>query len=189
MSQRALFSLLFGLAIAGCGQEGPSSPAASGATDPAPLQPVRIVDVDGVVAALAAEKGHGFLFNVWATWCPPCVAELPELVEVGRAYRSLGGSVLALSYDLMVPDVERATVADVVGAFLAQRKLELRTLIFEAPDFDEINRRLDLPGPVPVTLAIDRTGKVVDREPGQAGRARFEEMMRKALGLAASAPR
>ena len=55
--------------------------------------------------------------------------------------------------------------------------------MYDAPDYDAINARFDLPGAVPVTLAFDAAGREVDRHVGEADEARFEAMMKKALGL------
>ena len=55
-------------------------------------------------------------------------------------------------------------------------------MIYDADDYDAIDAHFDLPGPVPITLAIDKDGNIVDRQNGSASKARFQEMMRKALG-------
>ena len=51
----------------------------------------------------------------------------------------------------------------------------------EIENYDAINERFGLPGPISVTLAIDRNGAIVDRHEEQAGKARFAAMMQKAL--------
>ena len=167
------FLPLLAVALSGCG--GGTAPSSS-------ANEVEIVDLRGIEQALSARKGSACLLNFWATWCPPCVAELPDLVEVGREYEPRGGRILGVSFDLLIPDVERGEVTDMVSAFLAARDLELPVLIYDAPDYEAINERFDLPGGIPVTLAFDRDGKLVDRQTGAASRARFEEMMRRALG-------
>jgi cytochrome c biogenesis protein CcmG, thiol:disulfide interchange protein DsbE len=180
-----VLSILLGLAALGCADGTPSSTqereGAPAAVPPA-VTPIEIVDLKGVEAALEKQKGRPFLLNFWATWCPPCVAELPELVAVAHAYRTRGVDVLSVSYDLMVPNVDRATLVEKIRKFLGDRKLDLPTLIYDASDYDAINERLGLPGPVPVTLAFDKSGRVVDREVGQATKERFEAMMDAALG-------
>src|SRR5512143_1998897 len=66
---------------------------------------VRVVDLKGLDTALAGHRGQAVLLNFWATWCEPCVAELPELQEVGREFGDRNAVVLTVSYDLMIPDV------------------------------------------------------------------------------------
>jgi len=53
--------------------------------------------------------------------------------------------------------------------------------IFESDGYDAINARFELPGEVPVTLAIDRRGKIVDRQEGSGDKRRWAEMMERAL--------
>jgi hypothetical protein len=87
-----------------------------------------------------------------------------------------------VSYDLMSPEVTRDGVMKQMQAFVAERKMELPILIYDGPDYDAINERFGLPGPVPATIAIDRTGAVVERHAGRASAEKFAAMMRKALG-------
>ncbi|MCP3916269.1 MAG: TlpA family protein disulfide reductase [bacterium] len=178
---RKTLSIAAGLALSflmlpSCGGNGGASPSAADV-------PIEVVDFDGLVAAVSTHTGEGLLLNFWATWCAPCVVELPELLEVGEAYEAQGGRVLGVSYDLMVPVQGTEAIEDELRAFLTKKGFALPTLIYDELDYDSINAHYELPGEVPVTLAIDKDGNVVDRQEGSAGKARFEEMMRKALGL------
>ena len=169
------FALALALVCAAaCGEDRPARATAARA-------PVEIVDLGGLEAALAAHRGQAVLVNWWATWCEPCVAELPDLAAVVEPYSGRGAVLLGVSYDLMVPGVERTQVVARVERFLAGRGLSFPVLIYDAADADAINERFDLPGPIPVTLAFDRAGVLVDREDGPADRARFEAMLRTAL--------
>ncbi|HEX7486811.1 MAG TPA: TlpA disulfide reductase family protein [Vicinamibacterales bacterium] len=143
---------------------------------------IRVVDLHGLEAALAAHKGQGVLLNFWAIWCEPCVAELPELLEVGRQFQGQQGVVLTVSYDLMIPAVTREQVLKQMRGFVAARKIDAPVYIYDASDYDAINQRFGLPGPVPITVALDRSGKIVDRHAGKSGRVGFTAMMKKALG-------
>jgi len=144
---------------------------------------VQVVDLEGLKAAIPAHNDQGMLLNFWAIWCGPCVAELPELLEVAHEYEGQGGRVLGVSYDLMVPGSDLATIEATVRDFLEGRGHHFPTVIYDADDYDAINSYFEMGGAVPVTLAIDKDGNIVDRQEGSASRARFEEMMRKALGL------
>lgn len=173
---RLLTSCLL-IALAACtpgGEPASTSSAAREAT-------VEVVDLAGLERALEARRGRGYLLNFWAIWCAPCVAEMPELVETDHAWRERGGEVVTVSYDLMLPDVTPQGVREQVRAFAAERGIDLSIYVYEALDFDAIDERFDLPGAIPVTLAIDKTGRIVDREEGQGDRARFEAMMAAAL--------
>jgi thiol-disulfide isomerase/thioredoxin len=147
---------------------------------PPPL--IRVVDLKGLDTTLAQYRGKAVLLNFWAIWCQPCVAELPEFLEVGREFRDRNAVVVTVSYDLMIPDVTKDGVMKQMQAFLTERKFDMPVLIYDAPDYDAINKRFGLPGPVPATVAIDAKGAIVDRQSGKSGKARFESMMAKALG-------
>src|SRR5262245_5398962 len=91
--------LLLPLALTACGSEAGAPAALKPLASPPRVERGGIAAID---AALAAERGHGCLLNFWATWCAPCVAELPDLLEVAHEYEARGGRVLGVSYDLEV---------------------------------------------------------------------------------------
>jgi thiol-disulfide isomerase/thioredoxin len=164
-----------------CGRAGEDPPARE---PDAPLEFASappFVTLEQLEDELAKFRGRGLLLNFWATWCIPCVAELPGLIETRHAFQSRGGEVLLVSYDLMIPGVTRDGVRAKVEKFVAGRKIDAPVLIFEADNYDAINERFELPGEVPVTLAIDRKGRIVDRQDGQADKTRLAEMMERAL--------
>ncbi|TAJ19388.1 MAG: TlpA family protein disulfide reductase [Planctomycetota bacterium] len=165
--------MLSALALAGCGEHS-AAPA---------VQDVRVADLQGLEQALAAKRGQALLVNFWATWCPPCVAELPDLVDTAREYEPRGLHVLGVSFDLMVPKITADAGRELVSKHLERRKLAFPSLVYDGPDYDAINARFELPGFIPVTLAIDRSGNIVDREEGPCTRERFAELARKALGI------
>lgn len=176
----ASFGLCLTLALS-CGLPLACSGESAGASVPASGS-IQVVDLAGLDAAIAKHRGRGLLLNFWAIWCPPCVAELPELIAVGRELREQGGDVLLVSFDLMVPNdgVQQARTA--VEQFAKKRGIDVPIAIYDGPDYDAINARFDLPGSIPATLALDREGRIVDREDGPADKERFTAMMRKALG-------
>jgi thiol-disulfide isomerase/thioredoxin len=164
-------------------QASPQHAARGGAqAKPATPPPIRIVDLKGLEAAIAAQRGKAVLVNFWAIWCEPCVAELPEFLATGREYRDRNAVVLTVSYDLMIPDVTRQGVLKTMRAFVASHKIDAPVFIYDALDYDAINERFGLPGPVPVTIAIDAQGAIVERHIGQATREQFQALMRKAVG-------
>ena len=160
-SARLAGSLALVLAASGCGD---------GARAPAPGASIDLGNLAAVEKAVAAQRGSGLLLNFWATWCPPCVAELPDLVDVARENEGRGGRVLGISFDLMIPDVEREEALELVRGYLSEHDLALPTLVYDAPDYETINARFELPGAIPVTLAYDRDGRIVDKHVGEADR-------------------
>src|SRR5215208_7052401 len=55
-------------------------------------------DLRGRNLRLSDYKGKVVLLNFWATWCPPCRAEMPDLIKMQREYRSRGLQVIGITY-------------------------------------------------------------------------------------------
>ena len=179
-TRRPALALVLAVALS-CARQGddPSIPASTARETRKPT--VAFVGLQELQAELAKLHGRSVLLNFWAIWCAPCVAELPAVVATAHEYENRGGSALLVSYDMMVPGATRESVRAQMEAFVAKKKIDVPVLIYDATDYDAINTRFALPGEVPVTLALDRNGKIVDRQEGSADKRRLAEMMQRAL--------
>ena len=68
-------------------------------SEPKPAPAFSFTDADGKEHSAAEFAGQGLVVNLWATWCPPCVAEMPALDRAQAALAGEGVRVLALSSD------------------------------------------------------------------------------------------
>jgi len=68
-------------------------------TGPTPVPNFEFRLPDGTIRSLADYPGKGIVLNLWATWCAPCVAELPSLDALAAAVRTANAVVLPLSSD------------------------------------------------------------------------------------------
>ncbi len=64
-----------------------------------PVPAYSAVSLSGDSVSLAAQRGTVVLLNVWATWCHPCRAEIPELRQIHASYEDRGFEVLGISID------------------------------------------------------------------------------------------
>jgi thiol-disulfide isomerase/thioredoxin len=101
------------------------------------------------------------LINVWATWCGPCVAELPEFVTMNRMYRRRPFQLVTISLDDPQKDEETLKV-------LKEKHVAATNYRSAIKDRDRFADLLDKnwPGPVPYTLLIEPGGKVLYRKSG-----------------------
>jgi thiol-disulfide isomerase/thioredoxin len=65
----------------------------------AALMNANLPDAEGQTHALSEWRGKMLLVNFWATWCPPCVAEMPELVELQNAFADKNLQVVGIGVD------------------------------------------------------------------------------------------
>lgn len=176
LSSRSLKSLVlcsaFGAALlAGCDRQSdqPAQPQASqvaqgGPEAPAdkldrshkgtPVPAVNLTDPSGESLDLTSFKGKPLLINLWATWCAPCIAEMPTLNALIGREAELGVTVLPISQDM--------GQADKVVEILRKRKLDrVEPWIDEQGDLG-----FQYGGNLPVTVLFDSQGKEVWRYTG-----------------------
>ena len=120
-----------------------------------PAPPLVLVDIRGVQHSLEQYRGKVVVVNFWATWCPPCVEELPSLESAWQRYRPQGLVVLAVS------DEE----TDVVTSFLERLPTDITFPLLIDRDMKSGNR-WKIRG-LPTTVIIDRSGDVYWRAEGQ----------------------
>ena len=122
------------------------------------------------------------IVNLWATWCAPCIAEIPDLLEATSTSDANGLSLHTISFDLMVPGVTDDAAIESVRSYMVSEGYSFPVFIYDEDDYEGINEALNLPGPIPVTLAFDEGGREVGRIEGAASLDEFRELVALALG-------
>jgi thiol-disulfide isomerase/thioredoxin len=126
-------------------------------------------DLRGRNRRLSDYKGKVVLLNFWATWCPPCRAEMPDLIKMQRQYRKLGLQVIGITYPPQTIGEVRQFIRKLrVNYPIALGTKETKTL------FDESET-------LPVTIVIDRQGNVHDRIKGILLPEEFEQKIKPLL--------
>ena len=105
--------------------------------------------------SLAARRGTVVLLNVWATWCHPCRAEIPELVAMHKKYAARGLEIVGVSVDAAAAEPD-------VRAFMKDFAMDYTIWLDPA---DRVSTRFLLVG-VPTTFLIDRGGVLRWRKTG-----------------------
>ena len=129
-------------------------PADSGDTAPRlgkSLADFTLPDLQGRSVQLSALRGKVVFINVWATWCPPCVEEMPTIQQLYDHLHERGLEVLAVSLD--------ALGAQVVEPFMQSRRLTFPTLL----DPKNLVQRLYRTTGVPESFIVDKRGILVDK--------------------------
>jgi thiol-disulfide isomerase/thioredoxin len=111
---------------------------------------------EGGELAMAALRGQPFLLNFWATWCRPCVVEMPLLDKFHRAQRARGWQVVGLAVDSPTP----------VRAFLAQRAVSFPVGLAGLEGVELARSLGNASGALPFSVLFDAGGQAVAHKLG-----------------------
>ncbi len=132
-------------------------PGTEAAAADGPAAPVSFADLAGVQAALARRRGRPLVVNFWATWCGPCLEEMPQLGALAREYAAAGPDFVGVSVDAWVTGEGAETEEKVRGA-LRRAGVAYTNLIYRG-DQDPLVDAFRLPGPIPYSILYDRDGR------------------------------
>jgi thiol-disulfide isomerase/thioredoxin len=130
---------------------------------------VELKDLHGRTVRVSDYRGKVVLLNFWATWCPPCRAEMPDLVRWQHDYRKKGLQVIGITY----PPTDRAEVR----RFIRSIKVNYPVALGEK----ETKALFDQGETLPYTVVIDREGNVRERIEGIILPEEFEQKIKPLL--------
>ncbi|MBN8739836.1 MAG: hypothetical protein BGP24_23000 [Lysobacterales bacterium 69-70] len=136
------------------------------AADPPARLELSIKTLDGKTFDLAEHKGRWVILNFWATWCSPCIKELPELSRFVAAHKNV--RAIGLAYE----DTEVAEIK----AFLAKHPVSFP--IAQVDTFDP-PKSLETPRGLPTTYLVAPDGSIAKKFMGPID----ETMLRDAMGI------
>ncbi len=138
--------------------------------NPDPAPDFNLTGLDGKAVTLAGYKDKAILLNFWATWCGPCRAEIPDLVELQNKYRDHLQII-----GLVVDDDDRDAIKKFVGEFAINYPVALATN----------DLRLQYGGipALPTSFVLDAAGRIVQKHEGLRDPLLYETEIRALLGL------
>jgi len=122
-------------------------------------------DLDGKARSLAEWRGQVLAVNFWATWCGPCVEEIPELVRLQDAFGDRGLQWVGVAVE---DDTDR------ISAFAAEMGMNYPNLIGEDAGLDLAAKLGNRVAAMPFTVIFDRNGDVVFT---RKGKVRYDEVV------------
>jgi thiol-disulfide isomerase/thioredoxin len=144
--------------------ESPAPPASSlPVIGPAPAW--KLTDLDGKEIGRDALKGKVVVVDFWATWCPPCVQEIPGYIALQKKYADKGLVIVGLSLD--------SKGAEAVKPFAAKKGINYRLAIAGSDLADAFG---GVEG-IPTTFLIDREGKIRHKKVGSMEADDYEKLV------------
>jgi len=131
---------------------------------------LKLRDMNGAEVNLADFKGKPMLINFWATWCPPCLEEIPYFVELVDEYKDDGLVVLGISTD---------DTADQLRPFAGNLKMNYPVLV--GLDQPEVERAFGAMWAIPVTVFVKKDGTVCKTHRGTQTKEFFEQHVKALL--------
>jgi thiol-disulfide isomerase/thioredoxin len=120
-------------------------------------------DLEEKVQPLAQWKGKVMVVNFWATWCPPCRAEIPEFIRFQKLYVKQGVQFVGIAIDQKSK----------VQTFAKEIGMNYPVLLGDLAGIDLARRIGNTEGGLPYTVIVDRNGKIVTT---QLGTISFEKL-------------
>ena len=164
------------------GSQGGAGAGGASRSVPAASQPGYVVlDLPAIKRALKGSRGHAVLVHFWATWCGPCLEELPEIEKLAHEAKGRGFEILSLSLD----DPERAGAR--VTKVLTEIAPSLTRSIARIGDADTFIGSFDgtWEGSIPALFAYDADGQLRGSIIGEATRRDLDDLVGRALKVTA----
>ncbi|HEX5002809.1 MAG TPA: TlpA disulfide reductase family protein [Bacteroidia bacterium] len=114
-----------------------------------------IIKWDALQSILNTHSDSVYVINFWATWCKPCVAELPSFDSLSVAYRNKPVAVILVSLDF------KRQYADKLIPFIQKNNISARVLLLDEPEYDLWINKIDKSwsGAIPATLIFHKPSK------------------------------
>ncbi len=157
------------LGLVACSPAPPSRPLLKETAQRKQAPDFALKDAGGKVVHLADYRGKVVVLDFWATWCNPCVVEIPWFQEFQRKYKDRGFAVLGVSMD---DDGWK-----VINPFVREKKINYRIVLGDDKTGDQYGGLEALP----TTFVIDRNGRIAAVHVGLTGKKDFEDAIEKLL--------
>ena len=138
-----------------------------GQTSPTPLPTFNLPDVAGNQHDISEWQGKIRVINFWATWCPPCLKEIPEFIALQEQYAAKGVQFIGVAIDDQKP----------VEEYLASIKINYPILMAGDTGIDLAHQLGNIVDAVPYTVVVNQQGQIIHRHRGEFSKEQIMEII------------
>ena len=135
------------------------------------LMAASLPDMDGKSQALKQWQGKVMVVNFWATWCSPCLEEIPQFVRMQDKFGNQGLQFVGIAVDNVVK----------VREFASKYQMNYPVLIGEIEAIELARSAGNELGALPFTVVLDRTGRLIGTELGGLNEEKLTALIRPAM--------
>jgi len=148
-----------------------TTPVASQKIMPTEMVDFSLPDTDGKLHDINEWRGKIVVLNFWATWCPPCRAEVPLFVDTQEKFRKDGLVIVGVAID------KRQDVANFIDSYF----INYPVLVSEADNTELMARYGNRIATLPYSVVMDRNGKIIETHAGAYKKDQLYNVLNKIL--------
>ncbi|MCM8762699.1 MAG: TlpA family protein disulfide reductase [Candidatus Omnitrophica bacterium] len=122
-------------------------------------------DINGKVLKLSDYKGKVVVINFWATWCPPCLAEIPDFVKFYNSYKEKGVEIIGIAVSSDINDVKK---------IIGEKKINYPVCMSDG----KVESQYGGIRAVPTTFIIDKQGNIYQKKIGSMSEKELTEIIK-----------
>ncbi|MCK5263553.1 MAG: TlpA family protein disulfide reductase [Gammaproteobacteria bacterium] len=128
-----------------------------------------MADIDGQIRNIKDWDGKVILLNFWATWCPPCLREIPSFVELQEKYGDQGFQVIGIAVDN----------EEAVHDYMNEVKINYPIMVSEFEAIELSASYGNRMGALPYSVIINRESVVSDKITGELSKIKAEKILKR----------